>query len=121
RGDAVALPREYFRVVRAGWLHMGVGSAEELKVLLRIEGPSADPADDELIEAKRLGSLDGLTCLEEPPSPQTARVIIGSHQMGRLKHRIPSPGPDLVIPQLLLVRTSLRDWWTRRREPSYPQ
>ena len=119
RRDHDDLPPEYFRVVRAGWLHMGVGSAEELKVLLRIEGPSADPADDELIEAKRLGSLDGLTCLEEPPSPQTARVIIGSHQMGRLKHRILSPGPDLVIPELLVVGTSLGDWWIRSWDPSY--
>jgi len=39
--------------------------------------------------------------------------------MGRLKHRILSPGPDLVIPELLVVGTSLGDWWIRSWDPSY--
>src|SRR5262245_30195259 len=85
RRDHPDLPDDYFHVVRAGWLHMGVGSAEDVKVLIRVQGASADPEDDELLEAKQLRPLEGLRCLEAPSSPATARVIAGVRQMGRLK------------------------------------
>ncbi|HET9373295.1 MAG TPA: DUF2252 family protein, partial [Vicinamibacterales bacterium] len=42
----------YFRIVRAGWLQVGIGSAIGRKVLIRVRGPSDDPADDVVLEAK---------------------------------------------------------------------
>jgi uncharacterized protein DUF2252 len=119
RRDHPDLPPGYFRVVRAGWLRMGVGSNEDVKVLIRVQGASADPADDELLEAKQLRSLAGLRCLEEPASQPTTRIIAGVHQMGRLNYRILASGPDLVIPDLLVVGTPIGDWWIRSWDPSY--
>src|SRR5262249_23773185 len=60
----------YFAVVRAGWLRIGVGSAAARKILVRVQGPTADPADDALIEAKEVASLGGLACLEDSTTPQ---------------------------------------------------
>jgi hypothetical protein len=61
------LPPGYLAIVHAGWLRTGVGSALDSKILIRVQGPSIDPADDELLEAKELRNLRGLPCLEAPP------------------------------------------------------
>jgi Uncharacterized protein conserved in bacteria (DUF2252) len=110
----------YLTTVRAGWLHMGVGSAIAPKILMRIQGPSDAPDDDELVEAKRLRDLGGLRCLEAaPPSEPTLRVILGARQLGRLQHTILAAGPEVVVPELILFGRQLRDWWIRSWDPSY--
>ena len=53
------LAPEYFRVVRAGSIQSGVGSAVTPKIMIRVRGPSDDPADDELLESKKIGDLGG--------------------------------------------------------------
>jgi len=113
------LAPEYLRVVRAGWLHLGIGSALQRKVLIRLQGPSADPSDDELIEAKELESLGGLTCLEHSPSQPTLRVIAAARYLGRMKHSILAAGPEFVIPEQFIGPQQLRDWWIRSWDPSY--
>ncbi len=85
--------------MHAGWLRTGVGSALDSKILIRVQGPSIDPADDELLEAKELRNLRGLHCLEDPPAQPTLRVILGVQQLGRLKHNILAAGPELAIPE----------------------
>jgi hypothetical protein len=70
RAERPDLPPGYLTIARVGWLHIGVGSAVVQKMLIRIQGPSADPDDDELIEAKELQAFDGLRCLEAPPPAQ---------------------------------------------------
>jgi hypothetical protein len=110
----------YLLVSRAGWLRMGVGSAVVPKVLIRVQGPSTDPADDELLEGKELTYLGGLKCLETPPLPPSVRVIAGNEQIGRLRHNILAAGPELVIPDMAPGR-QLRDWWIRSWEPSYQE
>lgn len=45
-------PALFTHVVRIGALTMGIGSALERKMLVRIEGPSASPDDDIVIEAR---------------------------------------------------------------------
>jgi len=118
--DRPDLPPGYLTVVRAGWLHMGVGSAVAPKVLIRVRGPSADPEDDQLVEAKQLRDLGGLRCLEPPPPAQpTLRVIVGTRQIGRLNPNILAAGPELVIPELVARGRQLRDWWIRSWDPSY--
>jgi hypothetical protein len=114
------LPQGYLTVVRAGWLRMGVGSAMTGKILIRVQGPSAAPEDDELVEAKELRYLGGLRCLEpEPPDQPTRRVIAGARQLGRLKNNILAAGPELVLPELVVRGRQLHDWWVRSWDPTY--
>ena len=119
RQERSELAPDYFDVSRVGWLRMGVGSAGDAKILMRVRGVTADPADDELLEAKQLGYLGGLACLEDPPSPPTLRIILGTRQLGRMKHNIIAAGPELVIPELLVRDQELRHWWIRSWDPTY--
>jgi hypothetical protein len=111
----------YFRVVRAGWVQGGVGSAATPKIMVRVQGASDDPADDELLELKKIGDLGGLRCLETPAFQPTLRIIDGSKQLGRLKHSILAAGPELVIPEVAARGQRPDDWWLRTVDPSYRQ
>jgi hypothetical protein len=115
------LPPGYLTVVRAGWLRMGVGSAIGNKILIRVQGASIEPDDDELVEAKELRDLGGLPCLEAAPAGQpTLRVIVGAKQLGRLPtNNILAAGPDLALPELVVRGRQLREWWLRSWDPSY--
>jgi hypothetical protein len=106
-------------VLRAGWLRMGIGSAANRKILVRVRGPSDNPADDELLEAKALRGLKGINCLEMPKSRPAFRVILGNQQLGRLKHKILVAGPDDEIPDMTVPGENLSNWWIRSWEPSY--
>jgi hypothetical protein len=119
RQERSELAPDYFDVARVGWLRIGVGSAGDAKILMRVQGVTTDPADDELLEAKQVGYLGGLACLEDPPSPSTLRIILGARQLGRMKHNIIAAGPDLVIPELLVRDQELRHWWIRSWDPTY--
>ena len=109
----------YFDVVRAGWLRIGVGGAVTPKILIRVQGPTTDPEDDELVEAKELTSFGNLRCLETRTSQPTLRVIDGSRQLGRIKHNVLAAGPELPIPELASTGRQLRDWWIHSWESSY--
>jgi Uncharacterized protein conserved in bacteria (DUF2252) len=113
------VPADYFEVIRAGWLHLGIGSASSRKVLIRVKGASSDPADDVLLEAKAVRALDGLNCLEVPQEQPTFRIIAGSHQLGRLKHRILAAGPEVAVTEMTIQGEHLRNWWIHSWEPSY--
>jgi hypothetical protein len=113
------LPDGYFNVVRAGWLHIGVGSAASKKILIRVSGLSSDPEDDVVLEAKALRALDDTGCLEVPKSRPTFRVIVGNRQLGRLKHNILAAGPEFDLAAPTIGGEQLRNWWLRSWEPSY--
>jgi Uncharacterized protein conserved in bacteria (DUF2252) len=113
------LPDAYFRITRAGWLRMGIGSATARKVLIRVDGPSLDPEDDVLLEAKAIRALADVRCLETSRSRPTFRVITGNRQLGRLKHDILVAGPEVPIAGLNAEGSNLSDWWIRSWEPSY--
>ena len=115
------LAPEYFRVVRAGWLQSGVGSAVLPKIMVRVRGPSDDPADDQLLESKKIGDLSGLSCLKTSAVQPTLRIIDGSKQLGRLKHGIMAAGAELIIPEVMATGERLQDWWIRSLDPSYRQ
>ena len=55
--------RAYFATVSAGYLKLGVGSALDTKFIVRVEGPSSDPMDDDVIEIKRVRDLAGIDCI----------------------------------------------------------
>jgi hypothetical protein len=107
----------YFAVVRAGWLRIGIGSAGTRKVLIRVQGATADPADDQLIEAKEVANLSGVGCLEPAPL-QAGRVLDGTRQLGRLKHDILAVGPTMQLAAADRTEHWL-DWWVTSWEPSY--
>lgn len=120
RAEHPDLREGYFRIVRAGWLQLGMGSAGNLKVLMRIAGPSDnDPGDDVLLEAKALRSRGTLPCLEAPASQPTFRIVQGIQQVGRLKHAILVAGPEGALPEMTIQGQHLRDWWIRSWDPSY--
>ncbi len=113
------LTPEYFRVVRAGWFQGGVGSAVSPKIIVRVHGPSDDPADDDLLELKKIEDLHGIGCLKTPTVQPTLRIIDGSKQLGRLKVGIVAAGPELVVPEVMARGQRMQDWWMRNLEPSY--
>jgi hypothetical protein len=119
RSQRPGLAPGYFNVVRAGWLRIGVGSAAAKKVLIRVQGPTTDPEDDELLEAKEVANLDGLPCLEDSMTPQAVRVIDGTRQLSRLKHDILAVGPTLLIPAAADRAERGLDWWVSSWAPSY--
>ena len=110
---------EYFRIVRAGSVQIGVGSAVTPKLMIRVRGPSDDPADDELLESKKISDLSGLHCLKTPTVHPMLRVIDGNKQLGRLKYNIVAAGPQLVVPEVAARGERLQDWWIRSLDPSY--
>jgi uncharacterized protein (DUF2252 family) len=114
-------PDGYFSVVRAGALEMGIGSAALPKLLIRLAGPSDDPADDVLLEAKAVRPRGPDTCLEQPASTPTPtfRIVQGSEQVGRLKHSILVAGPDVAIAEMAVEGKHLSDWWIRSWDPTY--
>jgi hypothetical protein len=117
--DRRDLTPEYFRVVRAGAVKTGVGSAVTPKIMVRIQGPSEDPADDEILELKKVEDLDGLKCLKLPPGQPTLRIIDGNKQLGRLKYNIVAAGPEMIVPDVAVRGQRLQDWWMRSLDPSY--
>jgi hypothetical protein len=121
RRERPDLAPEYFRVVRAGWVQSGVGSAVSPKIMIRVRGPSNDPADDELLESKKIGDLGGLHCLKTSTVQPTLRIIDGSKQLGRLRHNILAAGPELDVPEVAARGERLQDWWIRSLDPSYRQ
>lgn len=76
-------PAEFYDVVRVGALRMGVGSALEQKLLFRIRGPSADPVDDVVLEA-RAGDLRPPTdFVWRPPHGDFMHVLLFTAIIGR--------------------------------------
>jgi hypothetical protein len=58
------LPADFFEPVQIGALQLGVGSALDKKYLVRLTGPTSDPADDVIVELKRVRSLAGIPCIQ---------------------------------------------------------
>lgn len=57
------LAPDHFKVKRIGALRMGVGSALDEKYLIVLEGPTAAPEDDMIVEAKQIRDLAGNRCV----------------------------------------------------------
>jgi hypothetical protein len=64
RATNAGLPEGFFQPVQVGGLQLGVGSALDTKYLVRIAGPTVNPADDVIIEMKRVRSLTGIPCIQ---------------------------------------------------------
>ena len=82
------------------------------KILVRVQGPTDDPADDEIIEVKKIAEFDGLGCLETPALQPTLRIIDGSKQARSPETQ--DVGGGLSCDSGAAGRGQhLRDWWSR--------
>lgn len=71
------IDRSYFRVRQIGRLQMGIGSALDVKYLVRIHGESADPMDDLVLEIKEVRDLSGIECITSAQQFNPFRILVG--------------------------------------------
>jgi hypothetical protein len=72
-----ALPRDFFTIKKVGTHPLGIGSALDMKYLVRVEGPTADPLDDVILEAKEVRDLSGISCIGHTQNLDPFRVLVG--------------------------------------------
>lgn len=75
--DHPELGEEFFQVTGMGYLHQGIGSALDLKFLIRLRGPSDDPFDDVVLEAKEVRDLTAIDCIRVTSADDPLRVLVG--------------------------------------------
>lgn len=74
RGD---LKLSYFKIVEIGYLHMGIGSALDLKYLVRVQGNTQNPLDDVVLEMKEVRDLSGIECISTGQKIDPFRILLG--------------------------------------------
>jgi hypothetical protein len=57
------LTQDFFEVVSVGHLKLGIGSALNLKYLVRLRGPSGSPDDDVVLELKEVRDIGSISCV----------------------------------------------------------
>ncbi|MGF1511802.1 MAG: DUF2252 family protein [Myxococcota bacterium] len=78
----------FFRVKRAGRVRLGIGSALDTKVLLRVEGPTERADDDVVLEAKQVRDLGGVSCINGSNRVDPFRILIGQSRIAYAPHRL---------------------------------
>ena len=71
----------YFDVLDVGYLKMGIGSALDIKYLVRISGSSDDPGDDIILEVKQVRDLTGIDCISVGLGSDPFRILIGQSRI----------------------------------------
>ncbi len=71
------LTASYFKIIKIGYLKMGIGSALDLKYLARCEGASEDPLDDVVLEIKEVRDISEIPCLTRSQKFDPFRILIG--------------------------------------------
>jgi hypothetical protein len=105
-------PASFYEIARLGGLEMGVGSALEKKVLLRVQGPSEAPADDLILEARTGAGSTGNDCAWRSPHGGSLQALMF---MSLLGPRMPQvygvmPSDD---------NLSQPDFWVQSWDPGY--
>lgn len=77
RVEEPELPVEYFTVKESGVLQMGIGSALDMKFLVRIAGKTDDPLDDVVLECKEVRDLSGIPCINSGSNSDPFRILLG--------------------------------------------
>jgi hypothetical protein len=96
-------------IVRLGWLRMGIGSAREHKGLIRLAGPTADPEDDVIVEAREGMQSKPQSCIWRG-APGQSPVLLVMSIVGRRM-------PELYGYAAILGRT--RSYWLQSWDPQY--
>jgi hypothetical protein len=81
RAEHGALDAGFFDVLQVGHLTMGIGSALDLKYLVRLRGPSDDPTDDVVLEAKEVQDLSGVSCIRITTASDPFRILVGQSRI----------------------------------------
>ena len=71
------LNEKFFDIMKIGYLHMGIGSALDLKYLMRVHGKTDDPNDDIVMEIKQVRDLSDIDCIDSGQKFDPFRIIRG--------------------------------------------
>lgn len=71
------LNSNFFDIVKMGHLYMGIGSALDLKYLIRVHGKTDDPMDDVVLEIKQIRNLSDIDCIQAGEVYDPYRIIRG--------------------------------------------
>ncbi len=74
--ESSGLNRDYFDVVKMGYLRIGIGSALDRKYLVRVQGKSDDPLDDVVLECKEVRDLSGIECINPGQNTNPFRILL---------------------------------------------
>ena len=93
--ESPELGADFFRIERMGILKMGIGSALDLKFLVRIRGAAEDPLDDVVLEIKEVRDLSGIDCIQIGRTDDAFRILVGQtriayqpfHHLGYFRFR----------------------------------
>ena len=77
----------YFEPAWFRRLRLGYGSALDPKFLIRIRGPSDDPADDGILEAKQVRDLSQVSCLRRRSSADVFRILVAQARLAEIPLR----------------------------------
>jgi uncharacterized protein (DUF2252 family) len=76
-----SLGRRYFEIVDMGYLRMGIGSALDLKYLVRIRGATDEPLDDQVLEVKQVRELGEIACIRVSRGSDPFRILVGQSRI----------------------------------------
>jgi hypothetical protein len=105
-------PAEFYEIVRMGELKMGVGSALERKMLFRIRGPSTDPLDDVVLEARSGDLTESSGCVWRPSHGSALHVLLFMSLLGPRM-------PDVIGFVSLERAPDNRPFWVQSWNPGY--
>jgi len=71
------LNSNFFDIVKMGYLYMGIGSALDLKYLIRVHGSTGNPMDDVVLEIKQIRNLSDIQCIQAGEVYDPYRIIRG--------------------------------------------
>ncbi|NIR51659.1 DUF2252 domain-containing protein [candidate division KSB1 bacterium] len=71
------LTQEFFNVRNMGYLRLGIGSALDLKYLVRLRGDTDEPLDDVVLEIKEVRNISGIDCIGKTHQSDPFRVLLG--------------------------------------------
>ena len=76
-----SLGPRYFEIVDMGYLRSGIGSALDLKFLVRIRGAGEDPLDDRVLEVKQVRALGSIDCITVSRGSDPFRILVGQSRI----------------------------------------
>lgn len=75
------LKADYFKVIDSGYLKLGIGSALDLKFVVRIQGKTNNPMDDVVLEFKQVRDITGISCIQTGQKMDPFRILLGESRI----------------------------------------
>lgn len=97
RETTPARPESFYAIRRLGWLEIGVGSALERKMLIRIDGPTEASGDDVILEARYHSLPEFRGCVWKPAGGSLNVFMLTSlldHPLPKVFGVLPNPDGD---------------------------